>query len=244
MARQALQHAVVRDGLARGLVILLGLHDGHPKILALHQVAQEGARVFRQLAHQDGLVDPVQPVGPEDRLEAMEGLGGLGEDQHAGGVAVQAMDDEELEALEAPPAVMVREGFGEIGLLALLRRHREEPRGLVDEDQVVVLEEHLEARFVQGLPGLGQGLVDPRRIEADGDLVPRLQAQAVAVGLGPVHLHAARVHQALGLPVTDFQDGVEFGGQRPILAFGLPGLAQTCHVHLRARRSSERCAIL
>ena len=107
---------------------------------------------------------------------------------------------------------------------------------------MVILEEHLETRLIQRLPWLGQSLVGPRGIEGHGDGISRLQSQAVAVGLSPVHLHAARIHKALGLPVADSQNAVKFRSQCNFLGLGLPSLVQACHIHLRARRSSERCA--
>jgi len=88
---QSVHHAEVGDGMLGALGLFLpGMHHRHLQALGvLHQLTRERTRVFRKLSHQDGLVDPVEMVPLEQRLEAMEGFCSLGEDQHPGGEAVR-----------------------------------------------------------------------------------------------------------------------------------------------------------
>ena len=62
MAGQALQHAVVGDGLLGSLRVATLVYGHAQGFRMLHQVAGHGAAVFRQFAHQDGFVDTVQFV--------------------------------------------------------------------------------------------------------------------------------------------------------------------------------------
>ena len=162
VAGQALDHAVVGDRFlgtgghalaAAGALALLG--HGHLEGLGvLDEVARQGATVLRQLTHQHRTVDPLQAMELEELLEAVDGLRGLGEDQDAAGEAVQAVDDEQVEALEAAAPVGLGDGLSQAGLAALLRRHREQAGGFEDEHQVVV--------FPQGLVGAGLELAGRR----------------------------------------------------------------------------------
>ena len=144
-------------------------------------------------------------------LEAVEGLGGLGEHQDAGGVPVQAVGDEQLEALEARRAVVVGDGLGQAGVVVLFRRHGEQARGLVHEQKVLVLPEDLE-RGVAGTAG-GEHGVDPVRVEGHRQRVPVLEPQAVAPGRLAVDRDAPGVDQPLGLAVAHLQVGMQLGGK-------------------------------
>ena len=228
VARQALHHPVVGDGFlgprreafAPGAPADLG--DGHLQGLGvLDEVPGQGAAVLWQLPHQHGAVDPLEAVQLEVLLEPVEGLGGLGEHQHAAGEAVQAVDDEEVEALEAPAPVGLRDGLGQARLAALLRGHRQEARRLVHEQQVVVLPQGLVGPTLQ-LAGGGEHLVDPLRVEGDLHGVPGLQAQAVLLGHLPVDGDAATVDEALRLPVADDQHPVQLRSQGRALLLRLP----------------------
>ena len=106
MARQAFDHAVVGHGLlgAGGHALaaagaLAGGGHGHLQGLGvLDEVPRQGAAVLGQLAHQDGEVDPLETVEFEVLLQAVKGLGRLGEDQHAAGEAVETVHDEEVQS--------------------------------------------------------------------------------------------------------------------------------------------------
>ena len=205
VARQALQDPIVGDRQAGALELRLGLgvigDHAHAQRFALHQLVREGAGVFGQFAHQHGDVDAPQVVLLEDVLEPVQGLGGLGEHQHSGGVAVQTVGDEQVEPLEAAPPVVVGEGLGQAGVMVLLGRHGEQTRGLVHEHQVLVLPHQLEGH-VGGTAGPGQGRVGHVRIEGHLHGVLRVQPQPVRGGHLAVDLDAVGVDEALGLAVA------------------------------------------
>ncbi len=213
---QALQHAVVGDGAlsAFGVLGLLGIHHAHAQGLSLlDQVALEGAAVLGDLAHEDGLVHPVHLVELEHLLKAREGFGGLGEHEHAAGPAIDAVHDEELEALEAAALVVVRDGIGQGGFLAALGGYGEEARGLVHEEEVRVLVEDLVGIHGRDAgPGLEVVLELGVEVRMDGSA--HLHALPVLAGHFAVHLDEARIQKALGLPDAESELVLHDGGER------------------------------
>ena len=246
VAGQALDHAVVGDRFlgAGGHALaaagaLAGCGHGHLQGLGmLDEVARQGATVLRQLTHQHRTVDPLQAMELEELLEAVDGLRGLGEDQDAAGEAVQAVDDEQVEALEAAAPVGLGDGLSQAGLAALLRRHRQQARGLEDEHQVVVFPEGLIGTGLQ-LAGRGQHVVGALRVKGHQEGVPHLQAQAVLVDHLAVDGHAVAVDEALGLAVTDHHHLVQLRGQCGPLVFCLPLPFDACHGDALHHRSAS-----
>ena len=246
VAGQALHHAVVGDcflgagghALAAAGTLARRGHGHLEGLGVLDEVAGQGAAVLRQFAHQDGEVDPLEAVQLEVFLQAVEGLGRLGEDQHAAGEAVQPVDDVEVEALEAPAPVGLGDGLGQVGLFAQLGGNREQARGLVDEEQVVVLPQGLERAGLQLARGRDH-LVGPLGVEDDLDGIAGLQALAVLAGHLAVHGDAAAVDEALGLPVADHHDPVQLRGQGGPVMFCQPFPFDACHgAALRHRPAS------
>ena len=246
VARQPLDHAVVGHGLlgAGGHALaaagpLAGRGHGHLQGLGmLDEMPGQGAAVLGQLAHQDGEVDPLEAMQLEMFLEAVEGLGSLGEDQHAAGEAVQAVHDVELETLEAAAAVGLGDGLGQAGLAGLFRGHREQARGLVDEEQVGVFPQVLEGAGLE-LARRGHHLVGLLGIEGHLHGVAGLEAMAVLVDGLAVDGHTVAVDEALGLPVADDHDPVQLRGQCRAFVFRLPLPFDACHgAALRHRPAS------
>ena len=246
VAGQALHHAVVGDRFlgAGGHALaaagtLAGRGHGHLEGLGvLDEVARQGAAVLGQFAHQHREVDALEAVQLEVLLEAVQGLGGLGEDQDATGEAIQAVDDEEVEALEAAAPVGLGDGLGQVGLAPQLRGDREQARGFVDEEQVVVFPQRLEGAGLQLARGRDH-IVGALGIEDDLDGIAGLQALAVLGGHLAVHGDAAAVDEALGLPVADHHDPVQLRGQGGPVMFRQPFPFDACHgAALRHRPAS------
>jgi len=134
-------------------------------------------------------VDPVDVVGGKQRRKALVGGVGLGRDDDAGGVLVDAVHDPRTrhaaDAREARARV-VQQGVDQGAVLAARRRMDGHAGRLVDHDQIGVLEQHGER------DRLGRGLRGHRRRD--------LQAVVAGNGLGGSirHQSAVTADPALG----------------------------------------------
>jgi len=134
----ARQHAVVRR---RGAAILT-VRDAHAQAAVLVEPHAQRPAVVADASLHHGDVDPLDRVLHELLLQhALDGFG-LGEHQQSGGLAVEPVHDEErLLALARRGALReVRRQQAIRRTVVLLRgRDRQQPGGLVDHQQAVVL---------------------------------------------------------------------------------------------------------
>ena len=145
---------------------------------------------------------PDSPGGAPGRPTVLIGpLGVLvpGEEEHAGGVPVQPVDDEE--PLPRLPGLHIVGGQAVGGALLLpVTAHGEEPGGLVHHQDPAVLIEHREGG---GGPGRGQ----------HRHPLSRRQGMVVAGDRFPVHLHLAPGEQGLDV-VAASPDPLQQEGQQ------------------------------
>lgn len=170
--------------------------------LAFINVAAEGAGVGRWGSFDEGEVAflKVLPVG----LEEFFGLLGLGEEEDAGGLAVETMDDPDAgaTAVSAVSEVGVQEGVGG-ALLLTVRGHGEKVGRLVDDDDGVVLVKHGDA--------LGEVIGRRRRGFGgeDGDAVSGGEGVVVLGDDFVVHMHGTVFEPLLDLRALHFRPGRE-----------------------------------
>ncbi len=177
---------------------LLGLAGGAmPR--RLDEAGADGAGARARRAGDRGPVDLAGAAGLEGAGERGRGAGRAGEEQHARGVAVEAVDEPRLlggaEAQRLGEAVDVAAGAG-----AALHR---EPRRLVERDDLVVAVEHRGADH-RGV-GLGDRRLRRRRQRLVGD---RRQPHGLP-GLEPGRgLHPAAVDADLALAAHALDAGL------------------------------------
>ena len=95
------------------------------------------------------------------------------EHEQAGRVAIEAVDDAGTLGILAAGDAVREQPVHERRLAQPRRGMRDEPRGLVDDEQVVVLEHHVE-------PQLDRLEARPRILQRDLDLLAPAQAQGLA----------------------------------------------------------------
>ena len=152
----------------------------------------------------DREVFPLDVVTAKELLEAAQRLARTREDDRAGRVLVEPVHDSDVRT-PAVPVLQVGVDATEQGvLLVRLRRQREEPRGLLDDEERRLLVEHDEPR-----PDVADGgtvhVEDDRGLLAD--VASRLAADRA------VHVDAPRVDVFAGLapgkPVRDGNPRIE-----------------------------------
>src|SRR5439155_11348930 len=138
---RALQHAVTGDRLLAVASIARGPDAQRP---ILHE--RRGQRPLRLTddALHAGHVHPLRRARVELRLERPLHLERLGEDEEAGRLAIEAVDDEDPRA--SPRSHPVPEQAIDGPLALGLGRDRQEPRRFVDNDEVLVLVNESERR--------------------------------------------------------------------------------------------------
>ena len=108
----------------------------------------------------DGEIVPLQVVGGELGRETMVGGIGLGDDEKAGGILVDAVDDAGAEASADAGeglAAVVEEGVYQRSRRGARRRMHDEPGGLVDDDDIGILVDDFKGdRFGGGVDRCGR----------------------------------------------------------------------------------------
>ena len=144
-AAQPLQCSIVRDGAFSPPSFFFLRHDGHllPVLRRTGDRTGYGSRRRARMAGNNGSVRALDGMVGELNRETFVSPVRLGDDQQARGVLVDAMDD--TGASYAPdagklPATMVEQGVDQRPVQVPRSRMDDEPRRLVDNDQVLVLE--------------------------------------------------------------------------------------------------------
>jgi hypothetical protein len=187
--RQELVHLEMRDGLPR-FVRVERPAKGVVAVTADRGVDAPAARA-RPTAD-EGNVVALQPTLAHELLEEAVRLLGPSDDQEAGGVAVETVDD--ARTLRVPSRnATVEQGVDKRPLLVPRCRVHDEPRRLVDDEQMLVL--------VRNPQGELLGLQRNGRLgcQLKLDLLPTLEAKALRARLA-VDQDGPRAQQALGLP--------------------------------------------
>ena len=126
----------------RPAAFLAGLGDAAASVPRVaNEISIEGA-VPVDVSFDESDVLPFDVMKPKETLQELKGLAIAGEDESAGGVAVQPMHDEG--GRPAPVSVMqvVEDSRQQRVLLVIGRRDREQARRLLDDQEVGVFDEH------------------------------------------------------------------------------------------------------
>ena len=154
----------------------------------------DGPAVGLEAPDDHRLILPVEGVVPELIRQGQVGRVIFRRDQQAAGVPVDAVDDagadHPADPRQAVPAV-VKQGVdqGAVGVAGGGVDHQ--PHGLVDDDDVLVLEDHVQGNV------LGLCLQRHRVWDHHGDLVPDLQPLVLFQGLA-LQVHPPLLHELLG----------------------------------------------
>ena len=139
--REAAENAVMRDGFLAFRPILNRVHALHP---VLGETAADRAPVLFYLAFNYRPVFALDLVSAEQSLQLRLDRLRFCEHQHPAGKFVQAMHDEKFQSWRTFFEMLAQEGVsGPVSLV--LCRHRQKPNRFFDEQEVVVLENYLEA---------------------------------------------------------------------------------------------------
>ncbi len=171
-----------------------------PADAALHQLLPQ------EIPARQSKVEALHGVEPELAVQVLGRGVRNRQHHHPRGVAVEAVHDENAPVAPGPPLQFGR-GAGEHRvLLALDRGVDEQPGGLVDDDDLVVGEQHLDRRRFGGAlaPGQRGGV---------GDLVGRSDERAGVGHDGPVEQHVADQHLPLGPRVGGAEQGLDGPGE-------------------------------
>ena len=147
--------------------LLARLRDAPPAVATvLDEVLVEGSGVARQVALDDGDVAPVHRVRAELRLEVDEAAPAPREDEDAGRLLVEPVDDGDVRSpVPAAAPLHVARDAAAACRLPRLGRVGEEAGRLDDGDRVVVLVEDLERRV--DAPLLAVAVPTERRVPRD-----------------------------------------------------------------------------
>ena len=175
------------DGLEAGhgmLAPFAGPRDRARETGLAHEVPVEGAAVGKSSLDQRDVL-ALDRMAAEELLQRVEGGAVAREDERAGGVVVEPVHDAGVRP-SAVAMLQVVDGAGpERVLLAGLGGHGQEARRLVDDEDVVVLVEHGEARAHRAAHGAVRVELDRG---AGRDLEPGLLGRrAVDVDASPTH---------------------------------------------------------
>jgi len=143
-AGEPLEHAVVRDGAH---AMLSGPRGSAAAVAAVaDDVEADGSRVVDDASFHERDVCALDVVASEELLQPAQDLAGAGEDDRAGGLLVEPMDDADIGALPVAELEVGVDAREQRVPFARLGRERQEAGGLVGDHELGVLVQDDEAR--------------------------------------------------------------------------------------------------